>query len=760
MKNRVKYRIVIYVLGLFLILLLPLSLLFKKTVKQEEQAVYVGKENCKDCHQAEFDDWLGSDHDKAMDLANDSTVLGDFNNAVLNRKDKTHRFYKKGKEFYVFTDGEEGEMKEFQIKYVFGYFPLQQYLVEFDEGRFQTLALTWNSKESYWYYMADSIYKDLNVDHTNWLHWTNQAQNWNSMCADCHSTNLEKNFDPNTNSYATSWSEIDVSCEACHGPGSSHISWSKLPQYAQIKDSNKGLVIKTSGITNHEYVDNCARCHSRRSTSSDFIPQSNSIYDHMQASLPIEPNFHIDGQIKEEDYVYASFTQSKMYMHDVKCNDCHNVHSGKLLFDDNQLCLQCHKSLDYNSQIHHQHKGFGEHGASVVSKAGQVFDVGSGTLCVNCHMPDQLYMGADFRRDHSMRIPRPDLSIKMGTPNACIQCHSSESNEWAQNNIEKWYGKDRPFQFSEALFKTDAKPREADSVLRQIIGDDLFPPSVRSIAIEYLSDSEENISIIKKSLLSLNPTIRIAALNAWTINSPESLKEVLHLLVDETKSLRIETAFKLSQVGQEYIPENSLKAYFKALEEYKESLIYNSDFPTGKYNLANYYYQNDDFKNAEKYYLWTIEQDEEIHAAKINLAHLYSKMNQPQKAEELLKSFNDQNPNHAEGLYNLGLILSENRKYKESLMYLIKASELSANNPRVDYNIAMLYDFFKEGEKAEKYLLKAIQKSPDELIYYQYLLQYYKDHRQNEKISIFIKEMQLKLPPSNDLKSLIHNYSN
>lgn len=760
MKNKEKYRIVIYILGLVLILLLPMSLLFKKTSKQEVQAVYVGKENCKDCHQTEFEDWLGSDHDKAMDLANNSTVLGDFDNAELNRNDQIHRFYKKGEAFYVFTDGEEGEMEEFQIKYVFGHYPLQQYLVEFDRGRLQTLALTWNSKESYWYYMADSIYKDLNVDHTNWLHWTNQAQNWNSMCADCHSTNLEKNFDPITNSYTTSWSEIDVSCEACHGPASKHVSWSKLPQYAQINDSTKGLVIKTSGITNHDYVDNCARCHSRRSTSSDFRPHSNSIYDHMQASLSIEPNFHIDGQIKEEDYVYASFTQSKMYMHDVKCNDCHNVHSGKLLFNDNQLCLQCHKSLDYNYKSHHHHKEFGEKGDSVISDAGQVFEVGSATLCVHCHMPDQMYMGADFRRDHSMRIPRPDISIKMGTPNACIQCHSTESNEWAQNNVEKWYGKDRSFHFSEALFETHAKPKETDSVLRQIIYDDLFPPSIRSIAIGYLSDSEENIFILKKSLLSLNPTIRLAALKAWTINSPESLKEVLHLLVDETKSLRIESAFKLSQVGREYIPENSLNAHSKALEEYKESLIYNSDFPTGKYNLANYYYQNNDLQNAEKYYLWTIKQDEEIHAAKINLAHLYSKMNQPHKAEDLLKSFNNQVPNHAEGLYNLGLILSENGKYKESLKHLLKANQLPNNNPRIDYNIAMLYGFFKEGEKAENYLLKAIQKSPDELIYYQYLLQYYKEHRQNEKTSMLIKEMNLKLSPSDDLKSLIQSYSN
>ncbi|MCF6358501.1 MAG: cytochrome c family protein, partial [Draconibacterium sp.] len=290
MINRKLYKIIRTTLTVVILLLLPLYILvqiiFPDTSKNEKAAAeFVGKETCIECHQAEYDDWTGSDHDLAMDYATDSTVLGDFNNATLFANNQTNKFYKKDNKFYVFTDGDDGKMHEFEVKYVFGYTPLQQYLVEFEGGRLQTLALTWNTEAGNWYYMPDSTYKDMNVDYANWLHWTNQAQNWNSMCADCHSTNLKKGYDTNTDSYHTTWSEIDVSCEACHGPASEHLKWANLAKYARKDFVNFGLPIKTSGIDNVQYVDNCVRCHSRRVALSDFDFHSQNIYNHTIPSL-------------------------------------------------------------------------------------------------------------------------------------------------------------------------------------------------------------------------------------------------------------------------------------------------------------------------------------------------------------------------------------------------------------------------------------------------------------------------------------------
>jgi len=751
MIDQKQYQNAIRILTIIVLLLMPAYILkqlyFSETLT-ESKSEYVGKESCVECHEAEYKDWSGSDHDLAMDIANDSTVLGDFNDATLFRNMQHHKMYKKGKQYFVYTDGAEGKMQEYQVKYVFGHYPLQQYLVAFDGGRLQTLALTWNSKDNNWYYMADSVYHGMSVTHTNWLHWTNQAQNWNSMCADCHSTNLQKGYDVDADSYHTTWSEIDVSCEACHGPASEHLKWAALADYARADFVNYGLPIKTSGIDNKQYIDNCARCHSRRSIMGDFNPHSKSIYNHISPVLPREPNWHIDGQIKEEDYVYGSFTQSRMFMEEVACNDCHNVHSGKLILDGNDLCLQCHKAQDYDTKNHTFHKAYGELGESVISAAGVKFEVGSGTDCINCHMHGQNYMGIDYRRDHSFRVPRPDLSEINGSPNACNQCHTDKSNMWAHSFIQKWFGISRPFQYGEAFTDAVNLKKDADKRLKAIIKDDLYSSSIRSLSITYLSYDVSNNELIEISLQDLDPAIRIASVRQFIINTEGDLKYILPLLNDDTKAVRLECYYKLSNIDSVLIPENYKKALKNVQAEQLEVLEYNADFPIGKYNLANYYYQQGDYKTSETFYLKAIEQDVELYVAKMNLSYLYSAMGEPLKAEKILKEFVNDMPDNADALYNYGLILSENKKYKESLIYLIKASDLMPVNSRVDYNIAMLYDFFEEKTKAENYLKKAIDKNPNDISNYSNLLKYYSQNKDENKARQLIENMQVLFPES------------
>ncbi|NOR74613.1 MAG: hypothetical protein GQ525_05595 [Draconibacterium sp.] len=749
--NKKHYKIAKSTLVIVILLLLPAYILIQiifpdKSKNAETTYEFVGKETCIECHQAEYDDWTGSDHDLAMDYANDSSVLGDFNNATLVTNNLTHKCYKRDNKFYVFTDGEEGEMKEYEVKYVFGYTPLQQYLVEFEGGRLQTLALTWNTLNENWYYMADSVYTGMGVTHTNWLHWTNQAQNWNSMCADCHSTNLQKGYDTNTDTYNTTWSEIDVSCEACHGPSSEHLKWANLAEYARKDFVNYGLTVKTSGIDNRQYVDNCVRCHSRRVALTDFNYQTKSIYNHTIPNLPVEPSWHIDGQIQDEDYVYASFTQSRMFMNDIQCNDCHNVHSGKLILDGNDLCLQCHKAEDYDTKTHTFHKGFGEDGEAVISDSGVLFEVGTGTECINCHMHGQKYMGVDYRRDHSFRIPRPDLSEKNGTPNACNQCHKNETNNWSKTYIEKWFGVSRPYQYGEAFSDANNGKDSADVQLEKIIDNDLYPISIRSAAFNYLSNSPENAELINQALQNLEPSIRLAALTQFSINSANDLTKLLPLLYDEIKAVRLEVVNMLSFLDPNLIPEKYKKIYREVLAERFEGLVYNSDFPGGKFNLANHYFVEKDYKKAEEYYLKSIEQDDELHIVEMNLANLYSTIGEPLKAEKVLEEYVRINPENGLALYNYGLILSENTKYEESLEYLIKASSFSPANSRIDYNVAMLYDFFGDKINAEKYLKISIEKDNLNLSNYSNLLNFYNQNGYKNKADELAKEMKNKFP--------------
>ena len=156
--------------------------------------------------------------------------------------------------------------------------------------------------------------------------------------------------------FKTTWSEIDVSCEACHGPASAHIEWANLPEGSRPTDVNTGLVVRTRNLDNKELLNVCARCHSRRSIMGDYENNNDDLLNYMIPQLITQPIYHADGQILGEDYEYASFTQSKMFEKGIKCSDCHDSHSVKTLKPDNQLCLKCHRPDIYNTPAHHFHK--------------------------------------------------------------------------------------------------------------------------------------------------------------------------------------------------------------------------------------------------------------------------------------------------------------------------------------------------------------------------------------------------------------------
>lgn len=764
-------------------LLIPLFIvkqLYFTEVKGVLSAEYVGGTTCIACHEAEYNDWLGSHHDLAMDYANDSTVLGNFNDVVLKRGDQEHRFFKRGDEFWVLTDGEDGTMKEYQVKYVFGFTPLQNYLVEFPGGRLQTLALTWSTTDSSWFYMPDKVYANEEVDHNNWLHWTNQAQNWNSMCAYCHSTKFVKGYDVDSDSYQTTWSEIDVSCEACHGPASAHLEWADAPDYAREDVENYGLVVKTSGIDNEEFVNLCIRCHSRRSNFSDFDPHWNNIYDHLSPELPIPSHYHIDGQIKAEDYVYGSFTQSKMYMNGVQCNDCHNVHSGRLVMEGNDLCLQCHKAADYDTYEHHFHQTKGGSGEAVVSAYGDRYEVGSGAECINCHMPAQYYMGVDLRNDHSFRIPRPDLSDKLASPNACTQCHGDKNNAWAQKEIEKRHGKSKRAQFGVVFHDALEGKVDSDSMLWSIIDDEVYPVNVRCAAMTYLNMRVvDNRTRLLSYLSHHEAAMRVHSLRIIDIHTEAEVLQVLHLLNDQVKLVRMEAALKLSNIPRDTWSASQLSTFSSALDEYMHVQEYNADFPMGKFALGNYYMAKQEYDQAERFFLAALAQDSELDIVQLQLAYLYNNMERQEDAVVAFKNYLAKDASNATVCYDLGLLLSElaNKEfttqsqrlaqegrrlgqaqmeglYADALLYLEKSEELMPQHSRAAYNIAMIYQFLNNRERAEFYLQKYVQLAEGNPEPYITLLNFYIQIKDKEKAESLAQKMVGKFPQHAEIQKL------
>ncbi|HSM73550.1 MAG TPA: multiheme c-type cytochrome, partial [Desulfobacterales bacterium] len=478
--------------------------------KPGADAGFVGSERCRVCHQPEYELWKDSNHYHAMEVATEASVRGDFNDTTFEHAGVASRFYRQDGKFFVHTQGPEGRMGDFEVTHTFGWTPLQQYLIPFPGGRMQCLPIAWDVKAGRWYH----LYPDQALNPADWLYWTNAAQNWNGMCAACHSTNLKKNYNVQSATYQTTWSDINVGCEACHGPGSRHVKWAELPDLARPPVENYDLQVRTSQLRSREAVELCAPCHSRRAILGDYTHIEPDLLDTMLPSLLTRELYFPDGQILEEVYAYASFTQSKMYARDVRCSDCHNVHSIKRVKEGNGLCLQCHRASDYDTYQHHFHKKTGEKGDPITSADGRVlFEVGSGAECVQCHMPGRYYMGVHYRLDHSMRVPRPDLSVKLGVPDACIRCHIDKTSRWADDTITKWYGPGRSAHYGEIIQAgRDRRPGAAAGLIR-LAEDPLYPVIARATALELLAayPGEDVAAALERALMDDEALIRRTA---------------------------------------------------------------------------------------------------------------------------------------------------------------------------------------------------------------------------------------------------------
>ncbi len=703
-------------------LLTLLSILTLNQCKNQKQQItkadFVGSKTCIECHQRAFDEWNISDHKNAMDTAIAETVLGDFNNATFTRNGFTSKFYTLDNKYFVHTLGPNGRAGDFQILYTFGYRPLQQYLVPFENGRLQCLPIAWDTDRNLWYHLADSVYKNQEIKPDDWLYWTNNGQNWNAMCAECHSTNLRKNYNPETHVYNTTWSEINVSCEACHGPSSEHNKWAenkKLPY------ENYGLVVQTSDITSEELINQCAYCHARRTSFTDFIHPREEIFDIMSPQLPVEPYYFPDGQILEEDYVYASFTQSKMHKNNVRCTNCHNPHSLKLKFDGNKLCYQCHKEEQYGVYEHHFHKDYNMEGEELILENGnKIVPVGEGSLCVNCHMPGRYFMGVDYRRDHSMRIPRPDLSDKLGTPNACTQCHTDKTNKWASEYTKKWYENPYRMHFGETMFLAYNADTSSIDQLLQIIDDEISSEIIKATATSYLGTfpSADNYEKNKSLLSSKHALVRREAVrNFKPINKEDLINSLSPLLDDSTLMVRNELVSKLTLVKPKELDSINQIKLNAAIVEYIKTMEYTADFAGSRHNLGNLYVNLGQYEKAIENYKEALRIDNLFYPAKTNLAMLYNRLGKNKMAENLFIELTQQNPESGQAFYSLGLLQSEMQKYDEAIENLTKASLLNPNQNRIKLNLFKLLSFEQNYSEALDVINKCIVSEPQNAEY-------------------------------------------
>ncbi|MGB5694533.1 MAG: HEAT repeat domain-containing protein [Polyangiales bacterium] len=655
-----------------------------------KRATYVGTVVCSSCHETQHREWIGSHHELAMQAPTPDNVLGDFADVTARYYGETVRFIRDGDGFAVEALGADGARARFPVVYAFGVEPLQQYLVEVEPGRLQAFPFAWDTRAKAeggqrWFHLQPDEY----IEPGDPLHWTGPSYNWNHACADCHSTAVKKNYDRGAKRYSTEYFEVNVGCEACHGPGSHHVELIEAKERSLPVDAGfsrhlpspperawafvQGRDIAVLEPTQQsDEVEACAPCHSRRADLGDDYQR---YHDRYRLALLEETLYFDDGQIKDEVFVLGSFLQSKMYAAGVVCSDCHDSHSAGLVAEGNLLCARCHKANVFDGPQHHFH----ETGTA-------------GSLCTDCHMPKRTYMVVDDRADHRFGLPRPALSKQIGAPDVCTGCHRGRSPEWAERQIRTHFPKPSEDAFASVFHAARSQQPRAESGLIELVAGGTAPDIVRATALLELGHlgSPALPVLAMRTRNDPSPIVRRTAAGVARELPPEQRAEIVRaMLRDPVRTVRIEAVAALLGVDARGWTASDLDSLEDATAEYVEARSFTADQGEGLVDLGYVAMLVHDLPHAEANLREALEVDPTFTAAYVNLADLYRSQGRDREAEAILRNGLERAADPAPIEFALGLALIRLTRYTEATVHLRRAHELRPRVIRFGYVLAV-----------------------------------------------------------------------
>ncbi|MGB1389905.1 MAG: cytochrome c3 family protein [Paracoccaceae bacterium] len=531
---------------------------------------FVGSDTCADCHTEAAEAWAGSHHALAWTAPSDATVIGDFDDASYEGEGMTVRFARNDDGFTIDVTEADGTTRKYPVHSVIGIAPLQQYALETEPGRLQSFDVVWDVEGEEWVhlYPGDAIAPD------DGLHWTGPYKTWNARCAECHATDYRRAYSPQQRRYNSRSAELGVGCEACHGPGQTHVDWAADPSQPMPEAGGFSMDYVTGST--EAAIQQCAGCHARRENLTDGNPVPGTPFHDAYRLALLRPGlYHADGQILDEVYVYGSFLQSKMYAQGVSCMNCHEAHSATLVAEGNTVCTQCHSPAgnpdfptlalqDYDTPEHHFH--------SEGSDRAQ---------CKSCHMAERTYMQVDGRRDHSFRVPRPDLGAAMGSPDTCTDCHVDQTQGWAAEEIAKRFpdSRRRGRHFGQVLAQGRADPIGAAAALSGLASDTTQPGIARATALYLMQGSGQPMAVEALRPLMADPDPIIRGEAAALVAEAERATLLTPLLADPVRSVRIAAARQMLSVDPNGLSRSQIALLREAMADWRRSISNKLDFP-------------------------------------------------------------------------------------------------------------------------------------------------------------------------------------
>lgn len=659
-----------------------------------EPSAYAGSASCRECHAQAYEEWQGSHHGQAerpISRVQDRSAFDPPHSFKHGTQNSDARIAPNGR-YEIVTMSRQGERQVFAPDRVIGVNPLRQFLVPAPGGRMQVTEVAYDPRSNQWF----NIYNEEDRQAGEWGHWTGRGMNWNMMCAFCHNTAVQKNYDPLTDTYATKMVEPTVGCEMCHGPMADHVKWQKpRPQPAKGDPTIRRL-------SKDRMLDTCGACHARRAELTGTHRVGDDFLDHYALTIPDDSDiYYPDGQIRDEDYEYAPFLGSRMNHSGVRCGDCHSPHTAKnIIPDKDALCMKCHAGpvppapkIDPKTHSFHKPGTPGDH-------------------CVDCHMPQTVYMARHWRRDHGFTVPDPLLTKEQGIPNACNRCHQDKSVDWSIEYMDKWYGKkmDRP---ARARTRIVAKGRQgqAEAVpgLLKLTREEPIPywRAVATLMLRRWTDDTNVLRAVLERTRDTNALVRAMSARALDMlggqGGPEVAAALERLSTDPVRAVRIDAAWALRRT----LDTNSV-----AGRDLLRYIANSADQPSGLMQQGVFNVDRGNNTNAIALFQKAISWDAFSPPLYNALAVSLSMEGRHEEALSTLEQVCKLAPRDAEYRFKLALALNEMNRLAEATKALEETVRLEPTFSRAWYNLGLAHSQQGDLDRAVQALIKAENLEP------------------------------------------------
>lgn len=715
--------------------------------KKDSTDNYTGSASCIECHDRFYKLWSPSHHGKAMQPITREFILNEvtLGQEPVVMEGATYEALQKDTSL-VIREIKNDATRDYEVLWALGGKNVYYFLTPWEGGRLQTLPLAYDVNTKKWYNNPESAIRHF--PHMNEsgmqdsaLSWTDRQYTFNTSCYSCHVSQLENNFDLKSNTYRTHWKEAGINCETCHGPAQEHILAARLAQKKGVELDSVKLVV-TSKFTPEQHNASCAGCHAKMTAITTSYFPGDRFFDNFDLITLENPDFYPDGRDLGENYTMTGWHMNPCQQNSkLHCVSCHTS-SGRYRFKNedlteaNKACISCHEE---NGKFYEKHT---HHPAENTSPK-----------CVECHMPKTRF-GNMVRSDHSFRPPMPAASLKFKSPNACIICHTDETDQWANQKVTQWKGQD--YQ-KETLYIGGliADARKGDwkrlNEMLTAIQSNQYGEVFTTSLIRLLTncDNDKKWPVLLDATRLESPLSRSSAVRGLLGNRSAQAREALFVAAkDDCRLVRLAAAQSLAIFAREDFTAEQSVLFQKVNKEYEQSLISRPDDWSSHYNLGNHYQNmgimeqallsyensiriypeaimpliNSSFLysvsgNQEKAALnleKAIQADPMNEAANLNYALLMAEMKQLEKSEAAFRKVLKVNGKNSTAAYNLSVIVSQ-RDLNEACRLSKQAMDAAPEDPKFAYTYAYFLNQNKEQAKAIALLQKMNKNFPDHL---------------------------------------------